>query len=76
MKMEWIDVNDRLPENGKEVLCLLSGYFPCGVDPLSQGRKHRVFQCSFYRNIGWNMPFSPNGCFVVYWMPLPEIPEE
>ncbi len=74
--MEWISVDDDLPKNGEQVLVLIEGYF-CTTDSyLGQKRSHRVFQSTFHRYKGWETPFSPEGCWVKYWMPLPKPPQE
>jgi hypothetical protein len=73
-KMEWINVNDDLPENGKQVLTLLEGYFGSPDNILCQKRSYRVFQSTFHRYKGWETPFSPQGCWVKYWMDKPDDP--
>jgi len=47
--MEWISVNDELPENGKQVLTLLEGYFGSPDNLLCQKSSYRVFQSTFHR---------------------------
>lgn len=71
---KWINVNDGLPENGKQVLTLLEGYFGSPDNLLCQKRSYRVFQSTFHRYKGWETPFSPNGCWVKYWMDKPNDP--
>lgn len=72
---EWINVNEDLPENGKQVLTLLEGYFGCIDSTLCQKRSYRVFQSTFHRYKGWDTPFCPEGCWVKYWMDKPDDPD-
>jgi hypothetical protein len=65
---EWIDVNERLPEEeGRYIVCTknITGWKPL---------KNTVFICGYMFNdfiyMGWeNNP-------VTHWMPLPEPPKE
>lgn len=66
--MEWIDVNDRLPE--KDGRCIVCTKNITGWQPL----KHNIFISEYMFNdfiyMGWeNNP-------VTHWMPLPEPPKE
>ena len=73
--MNWIDVNDQLPKNEEEVLALVKGYFPLINNPLTQKTSLRIFEASFCRNMGWNIPdYTERWSPVLYWMPRPENP--
>lgn len=67
--MNWISVNDRLPEEGEEVLVVL--------------KSDRVFYYIAELTINAPYPFwwsQDRGLFtldeITHWMPLPEPPEE
>lgn len=72
--MEWINVQEQLPLDGEQVLGLIEGYFPNENDPLYQRRSFRMFQCCFFRTIGWSIPFCPDRGWVKYWMIKPDFP--
>lgn len=75
VEVEWIDVNDRLPErDGETVLCYVrnssTGGETCVVGCIQQ-RKHWFLQTC---NIG--IATFPNHYWkVTHWMPLPKPPE-
>lgn len=61
--MEWISVDDRLPESGQALICHLSSYgLPVVSVSFIQGK-------SFYS--GSSYPVQR----VTHWMPLPKPPE-
>ena len=57
----WIDVNDRLPEIGKEVL----GHLNDG----DMGRSE------YYGSDGWDFEDVYVGADITHWQPLPEPPQ-
>jgi len=59
--MDWINVNDRLPENLDEVLTY---------------DKNEGIGISFFSNDSWYDYNTTKSLNPVYWMPLPEPPEE
>lgn len=69
---EWISVKDRLPEDGKEVLCWYE-YFRYG----DYNRMWRTYGIGYCCNGRWGGEVT-NGTHaqVIAWMPLPEMPEE
>lgn len=69
---EWIGAKDRLPDNGKEVLCWYE-YFRYG----DYNRMFQTFGIGCCINGHWCGEIS-NGtkCRVLSWMPLPEPPKE
>lgn len=70
-EMQWISVYDKLPEIKQDVLM----YFDSGnmaVGFWHDGDEHITFWCA-YTDDGW---FADCDCMPLYWMPLPEKPEE
>lgn len=65
--MEWISVENRLPEDGYEKLCYV-------IMPENGGRYFRTQKILHYSKVdkGWNC----SGMIVTNWMPLPEPPKE
>lgn len=59
---KWISVNESLPENGVEVLCVMK-YGPMKIARLT----NEYGRPDWYYGDRWI-----NG--VMYWMPLPEVP--
>lgn len=65
---EWISVKDRLPEKGLLVLCVgAKGGMFLGKDLVVYNGDN----CAYAK-----VPNSRNSRNAVYWMPLPEPPEE
>lgn len=67
---EWISVDDRLPEEGEYVLCVLKGF--------NYGGKIQV--CKFvpadkFKDKPYFEHFRNGFPSVTHWMPLPEPPE-
>ena len=67
---EWISVNDRLPEEGEYVLCVLKGF--------NYGGKIQV--CKFvpadkFKDKPYFEHFRNGFPSVTHWMPLPEPPK-
>ena len=67
---EWISVNDRLPEEGEYVLCVLKGF--------NYGGKIQV--CKFvpadkFKDKPYFEHFRNGFPSVTHWMPLPQLPE-
>lgn len=75
-EMEWIDVQTDLPKDGEQVLGLVEGYFSYSISDICQKRSFRIFQCTFCRFVGWEIPFYTNtSCpYVRYWMKKPADP--
>lgn len=70
--MDWIDVDDELPENNDvvSVLCMIR-------DPVDAEEASLVpwqFQGMFNRNSGWHVYFLPGHIIVVGWKPLDDWP--
>lgn len=66
--MEWIKVQDKLPQEGEKVICLGSHWNTyCTPTP---GAEFIAFLSRFYAGKGW----EPLGyrTIVVAWMPFPE----
>ena len=68
---EWISVDDRLPEEGEYVLCVLKGF--------NYGGKIQV--CKFvpadkFKDKPYFEHFRNGFPSVTHWMPLPEPPKE
>ena len=68
---EWVSVDDRLPEEGEYVLCVLKGF--------NYGGKIQV--CKFvpadkFKDKPYFEHFRNGFPSVTHWMPLPEPPEE
>jgi hypothetical protein len=65
--MEWIKVQDRLPQEGQKVICLGSHWNSYGSAPEAE---FTAFLSKFHAGKGWD----PLGyrTIVVGWMPLPE----
>lgn len=68
----WISVNDRLPEDGQDVLVIARG----------RPREHLILDnayelATFYDGEGWLFDAYPDweNPQVTYWMPLPKRPE-
>lgn len=64
--MEWISVEDRLPEDGYEKLCYV-------IIPENGGGYFRTQKILNYSRVGkgWNC----SGMIVTHWMSLPEPPD-
>lgn len=61
--MEWISVNEKMPEDGERVLTLHSD-FVVRIGKVEKGKLHGVF------------PMGAKGqTTVICWMPLPEPPD-
>ena len=72
--MKWIHIEERLPENGKDVLVLVKKE----KKKLKPAKKYiRVGKRLSERNI-WIVGdgFGYNLGKVTHWMPLPELPED
>jgi hypothetical protein len=69
---KWISVEDRLPENGKDVLCWYE-YYRYG----EYNAMYRTQGIGFCVNGHWGgEAASGHRAKVLYWMPLPEPPKE
>ena len=70
MKMEWISVKDRLPEDNSLVLGL-------GYNPQFLIKKTIVAQVRInYLRGNWTESYCPSPFELTHWMPLPEPPKE
>lgn len=78
--MEWINIKDRLPEEGKTVLLLQTypkgAMFHCRADPLNRSFVYvggiRGGDKFFVSKHNQNCPHGLNS--ITHWMPLPEVP--
>lgn len=62
--MEWISVNDRLPEDGQKVITTKNGVFE--IQRYEKRRNGWISQNNWF----WSM------AMVSHWMPLPEPPKK
>lgn len=70
MKNGWIDVNDRLPEEGIEVIILLKAG-PDDDEPISwMGLYTKEFGWEIPTNSGWKRVAPPGQ--IIAWQPLPK----
>jgi hypothetical protein len=65
---KWIDVQERLPEGGIEVLCSRLHYGEKRYYDIGKLRENGRFSCEIFEN---NIPKME----VTHWMPLPEHPK-
>lgn len=70
-KQEWISVEDRLPENPKDVLC----YYRFGRGDGDLGMMFVGTLCYFCFDKNPHWQHSETGLVVTHWMPLPEPPK-
>ena len=68
---EWISVDDRLPEEGEYVLCVLKGFHYGG----------KIQVCKFvpadkFKDKPYFEHFRNGFPSVTHWMPLPSLPKE
>ena len=69
---EWISVKDRLPENGIDVLCWYE-YFRFG----NYNQMYQTYGIGYQFNENWSGEvMKGQNCKVLFWMPLPQPPEE
>lgn len=63
--MEWISVEDRLPENYQEVIVFVDA-----------ANAKEIYMAQ-YMNLSFNILVSGNHSnFITHWMPLPEPPKQ
>lgn len=72
--MEWIDVNEQLPENNQNVLVLAEGYFSNYTFDLCQKKTHKIFEGYFTRFEGWFTPDCKELRIITHWMMRPKDP--
>lgn len=71
-RTRWIPCSERLPENGQDVLCWYQ-YFRYG----NYNRLWQTYGIGFQYNGNWGGEVSTGrDTKVLFWMPLPEPPEE
>lgn len=72
-QMEWISVNDRLPERRDFVLvaCLFVPESRYEVPRIAELRRSGMW----YSDDGCGIPLQARGIKVTHWMPLPEPPK-
>jgi len=66
--MEWINVKDRLPEEGSDVLAII---------PKEEGGYYIPFECEFDGRTFFNSDGYNERCYshkVTHWMPIPKPP--
>jgi hypothetical protein len=74
----WIDVNDRLPENDDEVLVWPhpndeAGVITAQYNPWEGGKDYKKWMYSQYES-NWGDEYF--GTKVTHWQPLPETPKQ
>ena len=69
---EWVNVEERLPEEGESVLCIVNGK-PGKNITLCEAYQLGVW----YKEDGWLIDEYPEwrDVEVIWWMPLPDAPE-
>ncbi len=78
--MEWIKVEDRLPEDGHDVLVYHSDDFHITVGCFESSNVSFYIESDgskFYTDSGWEteIPWAQKGP-VTHWMPLPSPPSQ
>ncbi|HMG14876.1 MAG TPA: DUF551 domain-containing protein [Saprospiraceae bacterium] len=78
--MEWISVEDRLPENDEDVLVYHADDFHITVGSFEKDNVSFYIESDgskFYTDSGWEteIPWAQKGG-VTHWMPLPESPKD
>lgn len=80
--MEWISIKDRLPEDGQELLVIISHGWEGRLVYVGAYKKVEsevswltgvISKASDWSLWGWSYLKEPH---VTHWMPLPELPEE
>ena len=69
---EWVNVEERLPEEGESVLCIVNG------KPRKNITLCEAYQLGvWYKEDGWLIDEYPEwrDVEVLWWMPLPDAPE-
>ena len=69
---EWVNVEERLPEEGESVLCIVNG------KPRKNITLCEAYQLGvWYKEDGWLIDEYPEwrDVEVIWWMPLPDAPE-
>ncbi len=72
--MEWISVEERLPETGEEVIVFIAGFEEDGSLASYSVREGVLF--GTHPNGWWQGLFLITEFLVTHWMPLPGPPEE
>lgn len=76
MKMEWISVEDRLPEEGVEVLTIEDVHALTTDNSHIEYKEYRLdFIAKFENEVIWARRLENEYDRVTHWMPLPEPPK-
>jgi hypothetical protein len=74
---EWIDVNDRLPEENVVVILSEDGNFETGwYGHGTEYMSEKLFTGFFIHNTGYDGDSAHSQGNVTHWQPLPEPPKE
>lgn len=78
--MDWIKVEDKLPEEDHDVLCYHFADFHISIGYFEKDNVRYYLESDgsiFYTDDGWEteIPWAQKGR-VTHWMPLPDAPKE
>ena len=64
-KSKWISVEDRMPEEGQEVLTVVKPF-----------KNSKSYHCEVFRYENKHWVYTDDDEVVTHWQPLPELPKE
>lgn len=71
--MNWISVEDKIPEIGEKILVVLRYHFGEEED---KKYNYWISVGEYYYDNQWLIPLNKTYDKILYWMPLPELPKE